>query len=76
VIETVQSPNSAGEHCFDRHAKLAVHFAEVTAQQETEAVDGDLSTANPILGCCQYTLEGAKAAATELERKENLDEYL
>lgn len=57
-------------------SELAVHFAGVTAQQETKTYDGDLSTANLILECCQDTLEGAKAATTELEREEDLDEYL
>ncbi|GAB7333201.1 hypothetical protein MBLNU13_g04857t1 [Cladosporium sp. NU13] len=59
-----------------KYAEEAVHFAEVTVQQETEADDGDLRTDNVVLECCQDVLREAKAAAAKLETEEDSDEYL
>jgi hypothetical protein len=59
------------------YAELAIHFAEVAAQKESEAVDRDLSTASLLSECCQDSLRGAKTAAAALEtEEEDLDEDL
>lgn len=46
MIERVQPRDSAIDDGFDRHAELAVHFAEASVQQEIEIDNGDLRTAN------------------------------
>ena len=75
-IETIQLLHSSNGNRFNRYAELVVHFAEVAVQQRSEAGDGDLGTARLIVECWQEVLQGAKAAAAELDIEEDPDEAM